>query len=414
MKVLQQALPVLLRGISTRSMVCPWSIDTESCEMSFRATKVFYFVTIMAIAGMHKTLWADPQSEARHLLSSWVESNRAPGVQYIIADSQRIIFEYNTGFADVDAKRPVTSKTTFNGYSITKTFTAAAVVKLAMEGKVDLDTPIKKYLPDLPYNGSPTVRQTLQHTAGFPNPNPLPWIHLVAHHGDFDEQTFIRRIFVNNPELKFEPGSKFSYSNVGYLALGQLVATVSGRSFEDYVMQEIINPLALTKQQTISFRLDRPQEHAYGYIRKWHWLNFFLGFFIDRQTYLASATGGWTRFNHLMVNGKAYGGLVGNSAGFVRYLQAILRREGPFSEQVVQSLWQVGSTNTNQPIRTGLSWFHGILDGKRYFMHSGGAGGYYCEMRIYPDINRVSIIMTNNTGISSQGYLDTVDRFFLK
>ncbi|MDH5178480.1 MAG: beta-lactamase family protein [Gammaproteobacteria bacterium] len=382
--------------------------------MSFRARRVYHFVIFMAMTGIHETLRADPQDEVRQLLSSWIDSNRTPGVQYIIADSQRIIFEFNAGLADVDSRRPVTAQTTFNGYSITKTFTAAAVVKLAMEGKIELDAPIKKYLPRLPYTGSPTVRQTLQHTAGFPNPNPLPWIHLAADHDSFDEQTFIKQVIANNTKLKFEPGSRFMYSNVGYLMLGQLVATVSGRSFEDYVMQEIIAPLALTGQQTISFRLDRPHDHAYGYIRKWHWLNFSLGFFIDRQTYLTRATGGWTRFNHLMVNGKAYGGLAGNSAGFVRYLQAILQRKAPFSEQLVQNLWQVGTTNTNQPVRTALSWFHGSLDGKRYFMHSGGAGGYYCEMRIYPDINRVSMIMTNNTGISSQGYLDIVDRYFLK
>jgi len=174
-------------------------------------------------------------------------------------------------------------------------------------------------------------------------------------------------------------------------------------------MKEIIAPLALNQEQIISYHIENPDSHAYGYIRRWNWLNLMLGLFIDRKKFLVSSDDGWTRFNHMLVNGKPYGGLVGNAAGFSRYLQAILRREEPFTNQLVENMWKLGTTNDGQPIRRGLAWLHGDLNGKPYFMHTGGAAGYYCEMRIYPDDNRASMIMTNNTGITGQNYLDRID-----
>jgi len=356
---------------------------------------------------------SDQESTARAFLASLIADKKTPGVQYVFADKDGILFQFTAGYADVSSKQPVTEQTTFNGYSITKTFTAAAVVKLALEGKIDLDAPIERYVNGLSYKQSPTVRQTLQHTAGFPNPNPMSWVHLADQDDEFDDTNFFREVIKDIPKLDFEPGIKSVYSNVGYLVLGQLITEVSGQSYEDYVMKEIIAPLALNNDQTISYHIENPENHAYGYIRRWNWLNMLLGFFIDREKFLVSSDDGWTRFNHILVNGKPYGGLVGNATGFSRYSQAILRREEPFTEQLVKSMWQPGTTNNGQAIRRGLAWFRGTLNGKTYFMHSGGAGGYYCEMRIYPDDNRVSMIMTNNTGISDQNYLDKIDGILL-
>ena len=276
-------------------------------------------------------------------------------------------------------------------------------------GKFDLDAPISRYISGLPYEQSATVRQALQHTAGFPYPNPMSWVHLAEEDVGFDDASFFRQVIQENPKLAFEPGSKSVYSNIGYLVLGQLIAEASGQSYEDFVIQEIIAPLALNTDQIISYHIDNPDDHAYGYIRRWNWLNPMLGLFIDRKKFLVSSDDGWTRFNHMLVDGKAYGGLIGNAIGFIRYLQAILRREAPFTDQLVETLWTLGTMNNGQSIPRGLAWFHGTLNSKTYFMHTGGAAGYYCEMRIYPDNNRASMIMTNNTGITNQNYLNRID-----
>lgn len=351
---------------------------------------------------------------AGNYLNSLLDEHKTPGLQYVLIDADEVLFRFNGGYADIGHKVPVRDETTFNGYSIVKTFTAAAIVKLAIEGKLDLDEPVSSHVGDFPYVKSPTVRQTLQHTGGFPNPNPMAWIHRAEDHEKFDQQAFVRKVAHENAELAFEPGEKTSYSNIGYLWLGEVVREVSGMSYDQYVLSEIVEPLSLVGDQRISFVIEQPDIHAHGYIRKWNWLNLVLGWFIDRETFLEDAAAGWVQFRNILVNGAAYGGIIGSAAGFARYLQAALAVEKPFSREMLDLLWDVGPARSGDRRRRGLAWVYGDLGGARYFAHSGGGGGYYCEIRIYPDLQLASVIMTNNTGISAQHYLDNIDRQFLE
>ncbi len=357
---------------------------------------------------------SDQRNTAEAYLSALLDDQKTPGLQYVFADTDQVSFRFNGGYADIKQKVPVRDSTTFNGYSITKTFTAAAIVKLAIEGKADLDEPISAYVDDFPYQQSPTLRQTLQHMGGFPNPNPIPWIHLAEQDEAFDRRAFVYEVTHENAELESEPGEKYSYSNIGYLLLGEVVRKVSGVPYDEYVLAKIINPLSLAGDQRISFVIDQPETHAHGYIRKWNWLNLALGWFIDRETFLEPSVDGWTQFRDLLVNGEPYGGLVGTASGFVRYLQAALRVERPFTRQMLDLMWGAGTARSGERGRMGLGWRYGHLNGKPFFAHSGGGGGYYCEIRIYPNAKRASVIMTNNTGISNQHYLDRVDKYFLE
>ena len=366
------------------------------------------------VTNAHAAITPAQEQAAGKYLSSLIETRKAPGLQYMLVDEDHVLFKFNGGYADLRQHKPVGDGTSFNGYSITKTFTAAAILKLAAEGRIDLDAPISSYLDDFPYKGAPTVRQTLQHTAGFPNPNPMPWIHRAEVHGQFDGQAFIAQVIHAHPELDSEPGKKFAYSNIGYLLLGEAIRRVSGQPFEQYVSSEIIAPLSLAGDQHISFTMDRPDEHAHGYIRKRNWLNMFLGWFFDRETFLVpGSVDGWIEFRDLLPNGAAYGGLVGSASGFARYLQAMLNVEPPFTREMLDMMWAPGATRSGERLPIGLAWFERKLDRNRYFAHSGGAGGYYCEIRVYPEARRASVIMTNNTGITRQDFLDGIDRIFL-
>ncbi len=369
------------------------------------------------VIGMPVSLSAvtdDQKLAAGQYLNTLLNEQKTPGLQYIFADADQVLFRFNGGYADLNRKVPVRDTTTFNGYSITKTFTAAAVVKLAIESKVDLDGPISAYIDDFPYKQSPTVRQTLQHMGGFPNPNPMPWIHLAEEHESFDKRAFVAKLIREHPQLESAPGEKFAYSNIGYLLLGEVVRRASGMPYDQYVMTEIINPLSLAQDQRISFVIPQTENHAHGYIRKWYWLNLALGWFVDRDTFLQPSVEGWTQFRDILVNGEPYGGLVGTASGFMRYLQAVLRVEKPFTQQMLDLMWESGKAHSDSGSHMRLGWRSGTLDGERYFTHTGGGGGYYCEIRVYPDAKRASVIMTNNTGISNQHYLDNIDRYFLE
>jgi D-alanyl-D-alanine carboxypeptidase len=351
--------------------------------------------------------------QARELLDRWLAQGETPGVQYIFASAQQVLFEHNAGSADLAAGTPVTPRTTFNAYSVTKTFTAAAVLQLAERGRIDLDQPVSRYLSRLPAAPrSPTVRETLAHIGGYANPNPMAWAHRADEHAGFDSRRFVDEV-LGRHGVNAEPGRKYAYSNVGYLVLGELIEAVSGQPFTQYVEQQLIQPLRLAQDETLSFSIARPRDHARGHVRRWSLLNGVLGWFMDRERFVAARHGGWVQFHDLHVNGAAYGGLIGNARAFTRYAQALLVRDDYLSPRNRELLFTPARARGGAELARSLGWFAGTLDGQAYYAHAGGAAGYYCEVRIYPRIGRASVVMFNRTGIRDERILDKIDRLFL-
>lgn len=130
---------------------------------------------------------AAPTDRARARLDTVVEEGTVPGVQYLVVDSASVIFEYAGGWADLAGRRPMDPSTTLMAHSMSKTITAAAVLRLADEGALALDDPVSRYVEAAPARAA-TIDQLLTHTGGVPNPIPLRWVHLVREHAAFDER----------------------------------------------------------------------------------------------------------------------------------------------------------------------------------------------------------------------------------
>ena len=162
--------------------------------------------------------------------------SQVPGLQYVVVDTQGTLFEYAGGWADIQHQQAMTLDTTLMAYSMTKTFTAVAVLQSIEQERLELDDEIDRYLPDIPYGGHHiTIRQLLCHTAGIPNPIPLRWVHLAAEDASFDEDAALAQVLRDHPKLAFQPGQKFAYSNIGYWLRGKIVQWVTDRSYPDYV-----------------------------------------------------------------------------------------------------------------------------------------------------------------------------------
>jgi D-alanyl-D-alanine carboxypeptidase len=351
--------------------------------------------------------------QARELLDRWVAQGSSPGVQYVFASADDVLFEHHAGSADAASGAPVTPQTTFNAYSITKTFTAAAVLQLAEQGRLELDRPIASYLDRFPYPKSPTLLETLAHTGGFPNPNPMAWVHLAEEHAAFDTRQFVDTVLRENPHLNSQPGRSCAYSNVGYLLLGEAIEKVCGLAYPQYVQRHLIDPLQLRGSETLGFSIAQPQQHARGHVRRWGLVNLVLGWFIERERFVEGQGAGWVRLRHLQVHGAAYGGLIGNARGLARYAQALLKRDDYVSPHIRERLFTPARTADGNALERSVGWFKGELNGETYYTHAGGAAGYYCELRIYPRLRRVSVVMFNRTGIRDERVLDKIDRFFL-
>jgi CubicO group peptidase (beta-lactamase class C family) len=348
------------------------------------------------------------------ILLDEIKTNKSPSVQYVLFNKDSVLRRYAFGLADIDLGIKVDSDTTFNVYSITKTFTALAILQLAQRKQLNLDDPIRKYLHEIPYNPEITIKQVLSHSSGIPNPVPLSWIHLVNEEDNFDRDQFFRGIISKYNKTKFSPNEKFAYSNLGYVLLGQIIENVSGIKYNDYIRNNIIKVLGLEDVE-MGFEIRNPRNHATGYHKRSSISNLLLGFFLDKSKYMDKPAGNWKPFKPIYVNGSSYGGLIASPNSLIKYIQGLLKADSPLiTDEYKKLLFIENRTSDNNPTGMCLSWFKGQLNGTDYFAHAGGGGGYYCEIRIYPDPGLGSLVFFNRTGMSDQRFLDRSDKEYFE
>jgi D-alanyl-D-alanine carboxypeptidase len=336
-----------------------------------------------------------------------------PGIQYTVIDADRIVFDYAGGWADIKNQRKMTPETTLMAYSMTKTFTAVAVMQLVERGELTFDDEIDRYL-QTPYAGHGiTVRQLIDHTAGLANPIPLRWVHLATEHASFDEGIALARILRDNSRLKYDPGQKFFYSNIGYWLLGKIIEKITGAPYAAYIRANVLQPLKLTAHE-MNFVIPDPARHANGYLAKYSFMNLIKGFVTDPRVWDGYESR-WLRLKSVYVNGPAFGGLVGPATGFSRFLQDQLRTESVLLNAKTKRAFEAQQADQGgKPIPMTLGWHMGKVDGTAFFFKEGGGGGYHSEMRLYPKKGIGSVVMVNGTEFRSSTFLNDLDAAFLQ
>ena len=160
----------------------------------------------------------------------------------LVAQNGEVIFKKGYGMANIELGVPNSPEMKFQIGSITKQFTATAIMQLQEKGLLNLDDPITKHLPEYPQETGDkiTIHHLLSHTSGIPNYTDIPDImSRKSLPVTVDE---LLAIFKDKP-LEFEPGEKYKYSNSGYVVLGAIVEAVSGKTYEDYIQENILEPL---------------------------------------------------------------------------------------------------------------------------------------------------------------------------
>ncbi len=342
------------------------------------------------------------------LLAAEVASGKTPSVQYMHFGREGIRHVFRKGEADLSSRRPVDSLTSYHASSLTKTFTAVALFQLVEDGKVSLDDAVRKILPDAPVSPRMSVRHLLSHTSGLPNPLPMKWIHGPEDHSRFDRDGFFGPLLGKYGPRADEPGSVFRYSNLGYVLLGRIIEAIAGMRYEDFLERRILSRLG-TGPGDPGFAIARKGSHAVGYHARYSFSMLALGFLIDKPRYMGEPVGGWRPFREHYVNGAPYGGLIGTPGAFAEFGRALLEDGRLLSRASRDRMF--GETVLADGKRTGmaLGWFRGSMEGKPYVAHAGGGGGYYCELRLYPDLGQGSFIVFNRSGFSDARFLDRVD-----
>ncbi len=169
-----------------------------------------------------------------------------PGLAVGIVEGDEVLYAKSFGVQSLDTQAPVTLDSIFCIASVSKCFVATAVLQLAERLQIDLDAPLVRYLPYFQLNDERypniTIRQVLSHTSGLPDLDESEYDELVAH-PEWDAgaaERFVRGL--SNTRLIADPGERFSYSNIGYDVLGDVIARVSGGTFEAYMQEQILIP----------------------------------------------------------------------------------------------------------------------------------------------------------------------------
>jgi len=187
-----------------------------------------------------------PDAEVDQYIHAEMAKRKIPGLALLVARDGKIVRAQGYGLSNVELQVPVKPETLFQSGSIGKQFTATAVMMLVEEGKIGLEDPLTKYFPDAPLAWKQvTVHQLLSHTAGFTD-----YPAKFNFRRDHTEDELLK--VVEGIPLAYPPGTKFSYSNLGYLTLGVLIHRVSGKFYGDFLQERVFQPLGMTTTRIIN------------------------------------------------------------------------------------------------------------------------------------------------------------------
>jgi CubicO group peptidase (beta-lactamase class C family) len=337
------------------------------------------------------------------VFKNYALQNHFPGLVYGLIVDGNLVHTGNMGYSNLERKYPAGSQTDFRIASMSKSFTAMAILKLRDEGKLKLDDPVSLYIPEMKgqkYLTSDaseiTLRNLLSHGAGFPEDN--PWGDRQLAKTDEEMLSMIKRgiSFSNDPGLKYE------YSNMGFALLGYIIKIVSGQSYENYITKNILLPLGMTHTYYEYTKVPAP-DLAHGY----RWLN---EQWVEQPLLHDGAYG-------------AMGGMITTMEDFSKYVSYQLSAwpprndgdEGPLKRSSLREMqfpWNIAGLNaqfkypSGRPCPQVSAYAYGLnwtkdCDGRIYIGHSGGLPGFGSNWRIMPDYGIAIICFANLTYAST-------------
>ncbi|MCI0601915.1 serine hydrolase [bacterium] len=295
-----------------------------------------------------------------------------PGGVVLVARNSKPVFRHAYGLADMELIVPMTPETKIKIGSITKQFTAIAVLKLISEGKLALSDDVREYLPSLPaYGKRITIEQVLTHTSGLPNLVDLNDFDVLARKDYTAEQLLA---LTNHLPLHFEPGLGFRYSDTGYILLGAMIERISGMSYRDYLEKRIFQPIGMN--------------------------NTFYG---DDKRLIQLRAKGYSLNNEQIVNAPyismtvphGSGALVSTVDDLLRW-DIALRNGSVVPRELLDLAWKGRILPDGTPSGYGFGWKVCKIEGYRTIEHGGFINGFNATAIRLPDEDLNIIVLVNN------------------
>lgn len=302
--------------------------------------------------------------------------DESPGVAVLVAKDGEIVYQTGSGYASLAHHVPVTLDTKFRIGSVTKQFTASAILKLQEEGKLSVEDKLSKFFPDFPRGDEVTIHHLLTHISG---------IHSYTNKPDFMEHatsyiepdTLVEQIMED--EYDFDPGEKWEYNNSGYFLLGVIVAKTSGMSFDDYLKRTFFEPLGMHDTGIHERQLILEHE-ATGY----------------------SFEGGKLRkaVNWDMSRAGGAGALYSTVEDLYRWNEAVFGGK-VLSQESLDAAFTPVKLNSGEIANAmggtyGYGWMMSELRGLKVISHGGGLHGFSSYLARNPDHNTTIAVLVNS------------------
>ena len=325
------------------------------------------------------------------------ESYQLPGLAVGIIKDNKVIYAKGFGVRSLSGQQTLTTKSVFHMASVSKPFTATAIMQLVEKGNINLDQPLVTYLPyftmqDNRYKDL-TIRQMLNHTSGIADVEDYEWDNPQF---DVDAAEKYNRQF-HADSLDFTPSTSYNYSNAAYNILADVIAKVSGLTFEDYVKKYIFEPAGMTN--STFYQPDVPKNLA----TKPHILG---------QTFKVEESPTYP-YNRIHAPSST---LQSNIDDMLKWAQLYLNKgqingkrlfnESTY-EQLIEPQVSIGGQDS-----ICLSWFSRSLGAYKKYEHNGGDDGYKAHLAFLPEKSMAVVVMTNGdyfpSWISADSFLELV------
>jgi CubicO group peptidase (beta-lactamase class C family) len=325
---------------------------------------------------------------------------KAPGIAVVIVGPEGIRARSAIGTAELVPGEPMTTETAMPWFSMTKIVTATTAMRLSERGVLDLDAPVHPSVPAMrslqPRGWAEriTPRHLLQHAGGLTNPIPVRWIHPADEEGP-DLEAFLEGLLTKHPKLRFEPGTRSSYSNLGTLTLGAAIARLTGSRFEAVARDEVLEPAGMS---STGFSYPSDTAAATGYHPRWSPMRFLLPRWV-----VGASSGRWVGLRRFLLDGAPYGGLVGTPEDAARFLRMHLRDGEVNGTRIIsadgaEAMRRIDLRGKRYDL--GIGWF--VPADRRnadppFVEHLGGGAGFFNVIRLYPTLGVGAVVMGNAT-----------------
>jgi D-alanyl-D-alanine carboxypeptidase len=312
------------------------------------------------------------------IASAVLQSTGVPSASVAVVQHGRLVLAKSYGSAKLDPRAPATPDMRYGIGSISKQFTAAALLLLQQEGKLRIDDPVEKYVPGLSRGNEVTIRQILSHTSGYQDFWPQDYLMEPMRQNATGREIMDR--WAKQP-LDFEPGTRWQYSNTGYVLAGMIVEKVSGMPFFRFIQTRLLDPAGMKSAR--DFDASPRAVDATGYIR----------YGLGPLHPAPDAGKGWM---------YGAGMLASTATDLAKWDISVIKRSllAPAS---YQEMFRETTLKNGAPSGYGLGVFTQMSGGHFLIEHNGEVSGFTAENLVYPEDSAAVVVLTNQDAAPASG-----------